>query len=243
MAPVTDIAIVAHGQPGDPGPLQRYVADLAARVDALLPDLCVRGATLACTDSLSQIVTTRLIYPLFMADGWFTQTEMPRRLHAAGVHPAMVADPLGLDPDLPAIGLKVALDAAAMAGLTPADTTLIVAGHGSGRGEAAANACRRFADAIARQGRFARVVTGFIEQQPWLADVARLPGPCLCLPFFATAAVHVTHDIPAAMDKAGMTGPVTPPLGLDPDIAALIARRLSAIWDAAMERDMKRDVI
>lgn len=230
MAPVTDIAIVAHGQPGDPAPLQQAVAALAARVDALLPDLRVSGATLACTDSLSRITDARLIYPLFMADGWFTRVEMPRRLRAAGVHLAEVTDPLGLDPDLPEIGLDLALAAAADAGLDPAQTALIVAGHGSGRGEAAANACRGFADAVAATGRFAQVVTGFIEQPPWLADAARLPGPALCLPFFATAAGHVMQDIPDALARAGMTGPVTPPVGLAPAVPALVARRLSAAW-------------
>lgn len=238
------VAIVAHGQPGDPAPMQAELERFAASVAPHLPGAQVIGATLADTDSLIPARHATLIYPLFMADGWFTRTEMPRRLRAAlpddDAPLPPVLPPLGLDEDLPAIGRRLAFDAAEAAGMHPARVTLVVAGHGSRGSDQAAEACRAFAGRIDDLGGFHRVVTGFIEQAPFLADAARIKGAALCLPFFATAAAHVTRDIPEAMAEAAMTGPVTPPVGLAPEVPALIARRLSDALESGMvERSLQ----
>lgn len=235
MKPV--VAIVAHGQPGDPAPMQAEIGRFAAAVALHLPRARVIGATLASAPSLLPARNAALIYPLFMAEGWFTRTELPRRLRLAAAGddtplPRMLA-PLGLDPELPAIGRRLALAAAEAEGLHPAQVTLIVAGHGSRGSDHAAEACRAFAARIEHEGGWDRVVTGFIEQHPFVADAARGHGRALCLPFFATAAGHVMRDIPEAMAEAGMDGPVTLPVGLAPEVPALVARRLAEALDAA----------
>ena len=96
--------LVAHGAPADPEPQDLVLHDLAKRVGALLPDWEIRGATLAREGSLACALdglVAPLIYPFFMAEGWFTKRELPRRVAEAG-HPDLTyLDPLGVDPDLP----------------------------------------------------------------------------------------------------------------------------------------------
>lgn len=230
MAPVTEAAIVAHGQPGDPAPLQRDLEALAARVQPLLPGWRVHGATLADAESLTRLRGVRLVYPLFMAEGWFTRSEMPRRLMAAGVEGYATLRPLGLDPGLPDVGAALAAQAAAAAGLDLAATTLVVAGHGSQVSRGSARATRAFAEALSARG-WARIVVGFVEEAPFLHEL-RVDGPAVCLPFFATAASHTTEDIPQAWAALGKPGPIAPPVGTADAVPGLIA---AALRGAAVE--------
>lgn len=217
-------AILAHGQPGDPGALQPELEALAARVQALLPGWRIHGATLACKRSLTALHGVGLVYPHFMADGWFVRSETPRRLALAGVEGVRLTAPLGLDPGLPALGAAVARETAAAAGINPATATLVVVGHGSGKSRAPARAARAFAEALTPAAGFATVTVGFIEEPPFLADV--LPeGPAVCLPFFATGGEHVTADIPQGWCGQG---PIAPPIGTTAGVAALIAATLRA---------------
>lgn len=224
-------AVVAHGQPGDPGALQPELEALAARVQALMPGWTVRGATLACRRSLSALEGVELIYPQFMADGWFVRSETPRRLAEAGVEGARLTAPLGLDPELPAIGARIARDAARAAGIDPARATLVVVGHGSKGSRASANSTRAFAEALPDGAGFAHVTTAFIEEAPFLADLVP-DGPAVCLPFFATNGGHTTEDIPQGWHGRG---PIAPPVGMTDDIPPLIA---AALRKAAASADV-----
>lgn len=215
-------AIVAHGQPGDPGALQPELEALAARVQALMPGWAVRGATLACRRSLSALDGVQLVFPQFMADGWFVRSETPRRLAEAGVEGARLIAPLGLDPELPAIGARIARDAARRAGIDPAQATLVVVGHGSKGSRASANSTRAFAQALPGGAGFAQVTTAFIEEAPFLDDVVP-DGPAVCLPFFATNGGHTTEDIPQGWRGRG---PIAPPIGMNDAIPDLIAAAL-----------------
>lgn len=226
--------IIAHGQPGAPAAQQQAVAELAERVQALMPPGSrVDGATLAAPESLTAAQGATVIYPLFMAQGWFTSHELPRRWAEAGQGVAglpqpLILPPLGADHALPGLAHTAARAAADEAGIDPAKAVLLIAGHGSGRGQAAARATDAFAAALSGRGGFGRVITAFLEQAPFLAEAARGLGPALCLPFFATAANHVRDDIPAALAEAGFDGPVLAPLGLMPEVPGLIARALIA---------------
>ncbi|AXC49686.1 cobalamin biosynthesis protein CbiX [Paracoccus suum] len=216
-----DVAIIAHGQPGEPAPLQAAVEALATKVAKLLPGWRIRGATLADAASMAALGRVQLVYPLFMSEGWFTRTELPRRLRAVGAEKARVLRPLGLDPALPAIGAQLAR--AAATGLDPPHTRLVVVGHGSGGpSRASAEATRAFADAVAPLAGFASTRIALIEEAPLLTELYPV-APSVCLPFFATAAGHVTQDIPAAWVDAG---PIAPAVGTAPQVPALIAAAL-----------------
>ena len=66
---MTDILIVAHGQPGDPEPQQAAVEALAAAVAPHLPQALVRGATLAKANGWSRAQASRYLTTL-AERGW-----------------------------------------------------------------------------------------------------------------------------------------------------------------------------
>ncbi|VDS08472.1 hypothetical protein PARHAE_01656 [Paracoccus haematequi] len=219
--------IVSHGQPGDPGPQQRAVEDLAARIAACGPGCAVAGATLAMPGALAAAADDdSLIYPMFMAEGWFTRTELPRRLAQAGAGRARVLRPFGTDPALPGLIVTQAHAAAATQGWSSQDTVLLLTAHGSQRSQASFAITTALAETVAPH--FARVVTGFVEQEPFIADAARGLERAVHLPFFALRAEHVLDDLPEALDQAGFTGPRLDPIGLAPEVPGLIAASIRA---------------
>lgn len=217
--------IVAHGQPGDPGPQQAAIEALAARIR--LPGTRIRGATLAMPGALDIARDQTLIYPLFMAQGWFTRSELPRRLAQAGAAHARILPPFGADPRLPALCLALLTKAAATRGWALPETHLLIAAHGSGRSRAPAEAARAMAAALAPH--LGAISCGFIEEPPFIAEAARaLPRQTLCLPLFATEAQHVTDDLPGALQTAGFQGVTLPPVGQAAEVPAMIAESLKA---------------
>lgn len=221
--------LLAHGSPSDPAPQEAAIAALAAEVARLAPGWRVRGATLAAPGALDAAAEPgATVYPLFMSDGWFVSRETPRRLALAGADDARILPPLGLDPRLPALCARRAVEAARAAGFAVARTGLILAAHGSPKDPRPARAARAAAAAIALLAPFRRVEACFVEEPPFLAEGLAAGAPALCLPFFAIRAGHVTGDLPQAVAEAGFTGPVLDPIGADPEIPALIAATLAA---------------
>lgn len=217
---MTEALIVAHGQPGDPGPQQAAVEALAAVVARHLPETRVQGATLAMPGALEAAAGAGLIYPMFMAGGWFTGRELPRRLTLAGMGNARILPPFGADPALPALCRRLLGKAAEGCGWPLAETHVLIAAHGSGRSRAPSEAARKMAHDLAPL----TVTCGFIEEAPLIPDAARdLPARTICLPLFATRAEHVTDDLPHALRAAGFRGVTLPPVGLAPEVPAMIA--------------------
>ena len=225
--PPRDALIVAHGAPADPAPQEEVLQALAAATAPHLPaGWRVRGATLAADGALEAALhglTDPLIYPFFMAEGFFTGTLLPRRLTEAGATNARQTAPFGVDPALPDLMARVAL--AATEG-RPEDTKLLVAAHGSKVSRTSADSTHAMVAALRPLTGFNRILAGFVEEAPFLADQARALGAGICLPFFALEAGHVVGDIPEALEEAGFQGPILPPIGQHPEVPALIAAAL-----------------
>ncbi len=222
--------IVAHGSPSDPGPQERALTDLAAIVQDLAPGWDVAGATLAADGSLEAALRQRpkaVVYPFFMAEGWFTRTTLPRRLAAAGAVGLRQLPCFGHAPELPRLTARAAMDGAAAAGLDPQQTTLLLAAHGSQVNRASAEGARAMASLLGRLAPFRRVVTGFVEEAPFIRDAARGVAPALCLPFFALRAGHVDGDVPEALAQAGFRGPLLPAIGQHAEVPRIIAAALA----------------
>lgn len=221
--------IVAHGSPADPDPQEQALQALAARVQARMPGWQVRGATLAMPGALEAALATLpapLIYPFFMAQGWFTGRELPRRLAAAGAGDLCQMAPFGVDPSLPALVARVATAGALAGGLDIAKSTLLLAAHGSKVSRTSADSTLAMAEQMRALTGFARVAVGFVEEAPFLADAARDLGPAVCLPFFALRAGHVAGDVPEALEQAAFSGPLLPEIGAHDATATLIAAAL-----------------
>lgn len=224
--------IVAHGQPSDPAPAEAEIAALAAQVAAHLPGWTVRSATLAAPGTLDRAVAgldAPLVFPFFMADGWFIRSALPDRLARAGARSPRLMTPFGLLPETLALAAAIATAAAAARGWAVPETTLILAAHGSGRSPYPREAADRAAQAIGETCAFAAIRCGFIEEAPEIAEVASGAGNhALCLPLFVARWGHVETDLPAALAKARFTGALLDPVGTAPEVPGIIARALSA---------------
>lgn len=224
--------IVAHGQPSDPGPPEAEMAKMARDIAGHLPGWRIGSATLAAPESLKlalQSLENPLIFPFFMADGWFIRTLLPRRLAEAGAPEARVLTPFGRLPDTAGLAVAILADALAARGWRPEETTLVLAAHGSGRSPHPAAAARALQSAISAQLTFADCRLGFIEEAPELVEVAEGAGPrALCLPLFVARWGHVEDDIPAALHAAGFQGVTLPPFGTDDRVPRIIATAIAA---------------
>lgn len=213
--------IVSHGQPSDPLPAAAEIATLAARVGEHLPGWTVTSATLAEPEALALAVAQGrgVIYPLFMAAGWFTQVHLPKRLAAAGGQDWHILPPFGTDPAIAALTVDLA---------RRAGRPILLAAHGSFRSTAPSQIAHDMADRItAETGLPARAA--FIDQSPQIAEVAATMPDAACLPFFAARGGHVIDDLPTALDAAGFTGPRLDPVGLDPRVPAIIAAAIQTV--------------
>jgi len=220
--------IVAHGQPSDPEPPELWLAEFASKVASLLPDWQIRSATLAKPASLENqargLDDGALVFPMFMADGWFVGRVLPRRL---GDQNLRILPPLGFHPDLPDLAATLIRGHFQHQGWTEADTHLLLAGHGSAKGDKAALSTRNFAEALAERLPEIDIIQGLIEESPFIFDAARdLGTTAICLPFFALEGGHCKEDIPNALDAAGYQGLRLPPLGHAGALPALVARAL-----------------
>lgn len=224
--------IVAHGQPSDPDGPEREMAAFAARVARHLPGWQIGSATLAGIGTLDAAVRrlgAPLIFPFFMADGWFIRVNLPRRLAGAGAEGLTVLTPFGVLPETLALAGRVAADACTDTGWAPADTTLILAAHGSGVSRQPAEAATATRDAIAAAHDFSDIRLGFIEEQPYLADTLRNAGvQAVLLPLFVARWGHVMTDIPDAVTVSGFAGRILDPIGLHPDVPGIVARAIAA---------------
>ncbi|NHB75280.1 sirohydrochlorin chelatase [Rhodobacter calidifons] len=214
--------ILAHGQPSDPRPAGAALEELAARVERLMPGWSVGAATLAEEGAIARTVEGRaggVVFPMFMAGGWFVRVQIPQRLRAAGAEGWTVLEPFGCDPAVHELCVTLVREAGA--------DQVILAAHGSFKSSAPADIAFHVAGRIAA-GTGAVVAAGFIDQEPRLSGLTGLTGRGgVCLPFFAAEGGHVSEDIPAALAEAGFTGRILPPVGLDARVPKLIAAAIA----------------
>jgi sirohydrochlorin ferrochelatase len=222
--------IVSHGQPSDPDLAEHALGRLAARVAAHLPGWEVLSATLAKPGALAAAVAGRaqgLVYPMFMAGGWFPMTELPRRMDEVGAVDWAYLPPFGLDERVQALARTVVQEAAEAKGRAAAETSVLLAAHGSSRSSAPSQVAHGLAARLKRAG-FARAEAFFIDQAPQISKAEGFGADAVCLPFFAAEGGHVTEDLPGALAASGFAGLVLQPLGLDSRVPGLIAAALQA---------------
>lgn len=244
-APDKTAIIVSHGQPSAPEGPERAMAALAARVARHLAGWGVHSATLAAPGALAAAVSragpAARIYPLFMTDGWFVSVNLPRKLREAGGGACRILPPLGLDPRVPELMLGAARAAAAEEGLDPARTPLLLVAHGSPSNPRPKQVTEDLAAALRGAGGFARIVTGYVDETPGIADAAREAPGGICLPFFAASNGHMLEDVPGALAEGGYRGRVLPPLGEWDSVPAMIAGALRADAEATEAGTRRED--
>ena len=213
--PLTDIAVVlaAHGDRGGAAPNATLLAHAKA-LTAMGVYRCVAPGTLKSDDLPLELALDEAkrsqaqriaVYPMFMADGYFTGTVLPDRIAAAGLAGrCTLLSPLGLDPKIPELMLADALATAARKGLKPIGARLLIAGHGSKISRASYRATERVASALRRMEHFAKVDTAYLEEDPLLeAQLSALSLPTIVAGFFSGDGMHAAEDVPRAIQVSG----------------------------------------
>ncbi len=169
-----------------------------------------------------------IVYPVFMSAGYFTNTELPSRIRAAGFErQCRILTPLGLDPAIPGVMISDAISAAQEAGLDVASTRLLVAGHGSKFGPGSARATRSAAAQIEASQAFGSVSVAFLEEAPFLDEELRGDRPpTIVSGFFSGEGLHAGEDVPAAIRESRARAVYAGPVGASAGVAHLMAQAL-----------------
>ena len=227
-APVTEAILVSHGQPSDPLRGEERLSVLAQKVRIELPEWTIKSATLAAPKQLDAVLERAgpepLIFPVFMTDGWFTKTMLPKRIGSRSVRQLA---PLGVHPELPRRTAELLHNHARQLDWEMDECEVLLTAHGSATGPAAAKCVMRFVEQLKRHLRIKTIRTGFLEQDPGILKVARkCELKTLELPFFAASGGHTVVDVPSLLDQADFTGLRLPPLGEAEFVPTLIGQSL-----------------
>lgn len=178
---------------------------------------------------------TIAVFPMFMADGYFTNKVLPERIANTNFsRSCRVLAPLGLDPRLPGLMLCEALSAAARAKIDTAAARLLIVGHGSQIGPASANATRAAASQIAGREMFAEVMPAFLEEAPFLEDALKACSrPMIVSGFFSGDGMHAAEDVPEALRASGANATYAGPVGRSPGLPRLIREAIEAAFTSA----------
>lgn len=175
--------------------------------------------------SLRQVLKTTAstdvtVIPMFISEGYFTETVIPRELglgHHGPVPPEGIARvlggrtirytlPYGVHPSMVEVIKARALEAYPDA--NAADTALIVLGHGTTRNENSSKVVYQNANLLRQTGEFAEVHAFFLDEDPkvglWPQSVKA--KNVVVVPFFASEGWHTLETIPEDM---GLTGAIT----------------------------------
>jgi sirohydrochlorin cobaltochelatase len=154
------------------------------------------------------------VVPDFISEGYFTQDVIPRELQLTGpttvvrgktVHYCL---PVGVHPSMTGLILRRAREVAP--DINPADTTLIITGHGTGLNQNSTKAIRDQVDLItASDAGYAAVLDAYMEEQPFIAEWDKIsPSPnVIVVPFFISDGLHSFQDIPVLLGIETEVGP------------------------------------
>ncbi|HYH23348.1 MAG TPA: CbiX/SirB N-terminal domain-containing protein [Azospirillum sp.] len=195
-----------------------------------------------------------VVVPLLATEGGVARMVLPRLLAESGATDRLtVLPPLGLDPEVVGIAADLADSAMAAAGLDPARTCVLMAGHGSVRRPASERSTTALVDALAAMGRYGEVGAIYLEQPPLASNWSGVTGcpDVVVVPFFLSGGHHEEEDLPAMLRDGGgsLDGRtiegrrlwLTPAVGRHPRLADLIRRRALAALGRNMENEEGRD--
>lgn len=147
------------------------------------------------------------IAPLFTSEGYFTREVLPREFGLEGRvtrrdgKEIIYCDPVGLHPYMVEALLKSAQHVLAGTPVDPAQTCLLVAGHGTPRNANSRTVVLNIAARLKAAGIYADCQAAFMEEEPYLKDWTALT-PCpnvIAVPYFISDGLHAYEDIPVLL--------------------------------------------
>jgi len=146
------------------------------------------------------------VVPDFISEGYFTQEIIPRELSLTGPTTRVRGKtyhyclPVGVHPSMTGLILRRAREVAP--DVDPAETTLIITGHGTGLNQNSTKAIRDQATLIADSGAgYAAVLDAYMEEAPFIADWDKMSDTpnTVVVPFFISDGLHSYQDIPVLL--------------------------------------------
>jgi len=161
------------------------------------------------------------IVPLFISEGYFTEEVIPRalglcapgqrdfpRVQRRGRQTLYYCSPVGTHDSMTCVLLARAAEVVERNPFPrapkPAETTLCIAGHGTGNNENSRQAIERQVDLIRGLNQYAGVHALFMEEDPRIGDCYALAQTrhIVVVPFFISDGLHVRQDIPVLLGEA-----------------------------------------
>lgn len=210
--------LCAHGTRGLAGAVSAHAAALGQEAEFGEVGACALYGEPKLESWLDRLAAPRArLVPFMMAEG-YTLDALKKRIAA---HPkggrVEVGRAVGADPALTGTIAERARQACRSAGWNPAETGLLLVGHGTKRHAASSRTAQAHACQLAGFGAFAEVATAYLDDDPQVsAAVARLRAPqFVTVGFFTDCGDHGQDDVPEllhATDRpfryAGPIGPL-----------------------------------
>ena len=197
------VLIAAHGGRDTGGHSNEGILRLAESVATLLGDVRVGVGFIGGSPALDAAIELLavldiIVYPLFMADGYFGSTVLNRLLEGAGrmrQGSITILPALGLDPALADLVVAEAAAAVTLQGMLVEQVTLVLLAHGSRRSRNSASATEQVATRARAHQLFADVRVSFLDEPPSLEKTAsKFSGPVAVVGLFSGEGLHGGHD-------------------------------------------------
>jgi sirohydrochlorin cobaltochelatase len=161
------------------------------------------------------------IVPVFISEGYFTEEVIPRelgfcqngqtdfaRVQRRGGQTLHYCGPVGTHDSMTEVILRRAREVVEQFPFPrapkPKETSLFIAGHGTGNNENSRKAIERQVQLIRAMGLYAEVHPVFMEEEPRVADCYKLASAknIVMVPFFISDGLHSMEDIPVMLGEA-----------------------------------------
>lgn len=207
--PQSTLILVGHGSTENPDsspPTLDHAETIRSR--GLFKDVhcCFWKEEPSMRDVRYQVDTGEVyVVPVFISEGYFTQTVIPRELGLDG--PVTLRDgvrwnycaPVGSHPNMTEVLLSRARETAP--GVPEAETSLLIVGHGTALNDNSAVAAKTQARRLAERTDYASVLNTYMEEAPLITDWDDLTDTpnVLVVPFFISDGLHSYQDIPVML--------------------------------------------
>ncbi len=161
------------------------------------------------------------VVPVFISEGYFTEEVIPRelgfcqngqtdfaRVQRRGDQTLHYCGPVGTHDSMTEVILRRAREVVEKFPFPrapkPKETSLFIAGHGTGNNENSRKAIERQVELIRAMGTYAEVHPVFMEEEPRVADCYRMASAknIVMVPFFISDGLHSMEDIPVMLGEA-----------------------------------------
>jgi sirohydrochlorin cobaltochelatase len=235
-----DVALVlcAHGIRGGVGASAEHAGRIVGRGVFAEVRACALKGKPGLREVVAAVRAPELVFaPLLMAEGYTLQAMLAKLERAPDrSRRVTVCQPVGVHPRLADVIAAKARALCARKAWRPADTALLIVGHGTERHPDSGATTHRHAGQIAAQGIFAQVTTGFLDEHPRLPQALDALGgaQCVVVGMFVDAGEHGEEDIPALLAPAGERAVYAGPIGPDPLVTELILDQAHAALAAGI---------